>query len=99
MFSKDTATSEIHTLSLNDALPIFGALATDPSDDVSYLALDLSGLNASLVGLEDVLVFNAWDIGVLLNRVSDGDTNAANRSAKLHSNALSPTTLLLRPHL
>ena len=31
---------------------------------VSYLALDISGLNASLVGLEDVLVFNAWNISV-----------------------------------
>src|ERR1044072_2111420 len=34
--------------------------AAGPSDDVSYLALDLSGLNARLVGLEGVLVFNAW---------------------------------------
>src|SRR6478735_8986442 len=36
-----------------------------------YLALDISGVNASLVGLEDVLAFNAWDIGVLVNKATD----------------------------
>jgi hypothetical protein len=50
---------------------------------VKYLALDISGLNASLVGLADVLAFNAWDIGVLLNRASDSDGNAATTPAKL----------------
>ena len=53
------------------------------TDDVSYLALDISGLNASLVGLEDVLVFNAWDIGVLLNSASDSDGNATTTPKKL----------------
>ena len=44
---------------------------TDASDDMTYLALDISGVNASLVGLEDVLAFNAWDIGVLVNKATD----------------------------
>src|SRR4051794_11669147 len=39
-----------------------------PGDDTTYLALDISGVNASLVGLEDVLAFNAWNIGVLVNK-------------------------------
>ena len=39
---------------------------------MTYLALDISGVNASLVGLEDVLAFNAWDIGVLVNKATDG---------------------------
>jgi Ca2+-binding RTX toxin-like protein len=71
--------------------------AAGPGDDVSYLALDLSGLNASLVGLEDVLVFNAWDIGVLLNRVSDGDTNAANDPAKLDWSAFTVSAGIALP--
>ena len=45
---------------------------TDATDDMTYLALDISGVNASLVGLEDVLAFNAWDIGVLVNKATDG---------------------------
>ena len=53
------------------------------TDDVSYLALDISGLSASLVGLEDVLAFNAWDIGVLLNSASDSDGNATTTPGKL----------------
>ena len=44
---------------------------TDATDDMTYLALDISGVNASLVGLEDVLAFNAWDIGVLVNKATD----------------------------
>ena len=54
-----------------------------PTDDVSYLALDISGLNASLVGLEDVLAFNAWDIGVLLNNASDSDGDVNTTPVKL----------------
>src|SRR5262249_55140557 len=46
-------------------------LASLKSGAVSYLALEISGAAASLVGLEDVLAFNAWDIGVLFNSVSD----------------------------
>src|ERR1044072_5730776 len=65
------------------SLKDLGALAADPSDDVSYLALDLSGLNASLVGLEDVLVFNAWDIGGLGDSGSGGGTDATNDPDKL----------------
>ncbi len=56
---------------------------TNPTDDVSYLALDISGLSASLVGLEDVLAFNAWDVGVLLNSASDNDGNVNTTPGKL----------------
>ena len=48
----------------------------DATDDVSYLALYISDAAAGLVGLEDVLVFNAWGIGVLVNSVSAADVNA-----------------------
>ena len=50
---------------------------------MSYLALDISGLSASLVGLEDVLAFNAWGVGVLLNSASDSDGNANTTPGKL----------------
>ena len=42
-----------------------------PADDTTYLAIDISGVTASLVGLEDVLAFNAWGIGVLVNKATD----------------------------
>src|SRR4029079_17644617 len=58
---------------------------------------DLSGLNASLVGLEDVLVFNAWDIGVLMNRVSDGDTDATNDPDKLDWSAFTVSAGIALP--
>ena len=44
---------------------------TDPTDDVSYLGLDLSGLTAKLVGIDD-LTFGAWNAGIKLNKVKAG---------------------------
>ena len=45
---------------------------------MSYLALSVGDLNAGLVGLERVLVFNAWDVDVLVNKArSDGATTVA----------------------
>ena len=35
------------------------------------------------MGLEDVLAFNAWDIGVLLNSASDSDGNVTTTPGKL----------------
>ena len=81
------------------SLKDLGALANDASDDVSYLAIDLSGLNASLVGLEDVLAFNAWDIAVLVNSVSDGDANPANDPDKLDWSSFVVTGGLALPAL
>ena len=34
-----------------------------------YLGVDLSGLSADLVGLDPLLVFHAWDVGLQLNTV------------------------------
>ena len=53
------------------------------TDDVSYLGLEVSGLTASLLGLEDILVFNAWDIAVQVNSATDADANPATTAAKL----------------
>ena len=55
---------------------------TNPADDVSYLALELTGLSATLVGV-DGLTFGIWDAAVKVNKVKDGDTNSANDPAKL----------------
>ena len=44
----------------------------DQSNGVGYTALKTSGGTATLVGLEDVLEFHAWDIGVRLNQASNG---------------------------
>ncbi|HKS63240.1 MAG TPA: LEPR-XLL domain-containing protein, partial [Xanthobacteraceae bacterium] len=79
------------------SLKDLGALATDPADDVSYLALDLSGLNASLVGLQDVLAFNAWDVGVLLNKLSAGTTAAASNPKKLDWSAFTVDAGIVLP--
>ena len=59
-----------------------GTNATDPSDDVSYLALELTGLSAKLIGI-DGLTFGIYDAAVKVNKVSDGDTDATNDPAKL----------------
>jgi ribosomal protein L14E/L6E/L27E len=51
---------------------------TDPADDVSYLGIQISGAAAQLVGVEEVLEFTAYDIGVLVNSVKDpNDVDAA----------------------
>ncbi|MDO8341526.1 MAG: hypothetical protein Q7T59_06150, partial [Candidatus Woesebacteria bacterium] len=42
----------------------------NPADDVSYLALDIGALNATLVGLDALLVLNAWNVAVLVNQVA-----------------------------
>ena len=42
------------------------------TDDVNYLGVDLGGLNATLVGLEAIVDFGAWDINVLVNKATDG---------------------------
>src|SRR5262249_34854797 len=47
-----------------------------PSDDVSYLALELTGLSAKLVGI-DGLTFGIWDGAVKVNQVKAGDPNAS----------------------
>src|SRR5262249_42994442 len=56
------------------------------ADDVSYLALEISGLNASLVGLDDVLQFSAWNIGVLVNSAK----NSAGATDKLDWSSFAP---------
>ncbi len=40
------------------------ATPLDAADDVSYMGLEIDGLVASLIGLESLLEFNAWNINV-----------------------------------
>ena len=67
------------------------------TDDTNYLALELSGLNATLVGLDALLEFNAWNINVLVNQASDTDGLLATNTAKLDFGAFDedPGSLLL----
>ena len=74
-----------------------GSTATDPSDDKSYLALQLEDLTAKLIGVEG-LTFGVYDGGVKLNQFKDADTDASN-DQKLDWTALDNTEGLTLPAL
>src|SRR5258706_9510502 len=56
--------------------------ATNATDDKSYMALDMSGLSAKLVGIDD-LAFGVYSAGVKINKATDKDANSATNPAKL----------------
>ena len=48
-----------------------GADANATTDDRTYLGVAIDDFSASLIGLEDVLAFNAWNVDAVLNRATD----------------------------
>ena len=42
-----------------------------PTDDTTYLGVALEDFDGDLVGLEDVLVFHAYDVDALVNKAAD----------------------------
>ena len=64
------------TLKNNNGTPLVA------TDDKSYMALDLDGLVAKLVGI-DGLTFGVYDAAVKINKASDTDANVATNPAKL----------------
>src|SRR4051794_2398831 len=49
-----------------------GANAALATDDTTYLGVALADFDGNLVGLDDVLVFHAYDVDALLNKAADG---------------------------
>ena len=49
-----------------------GADAALTTDDTTYLGVALEDFDGNLVGLDDVLVFHAYDVDALVNKAADG---------------------------
>ena len=49
-----------------------GANAALTTDDTTYLGVALEDFDGNLVGLDDVLVFHAYDVDALVNKAADG---------------------------
>jgi hypothetical protein len=64
------------TLKNNNSTPLVA------TDDKSYMALEISGLTAKLVGIEG-LTFGVWSGAVKVNTATDTDNNVATVPAKL----------------
>ena len=64
--------SKLTLVSLKDR----GATAAK-TDDRTYLGVALQGLDGNLVGLDDVLVFHAYNVDALVNKATDGNGNDA----------------------
>ena len=50
-----------------------GADAVVTTDDRTYLGVALDDFDGNLVGLDDVLVFHAYDVDALVNKAAHGD--------------------------
>ena len=48
-----------------------GANAALATDDTTYLGVALQDFDGNLVGLDDVLVFHAYDVDALVNKAAD----------------------------
>ena len=64
--------SKLTLVSLKDR----GATAAK-TDDRTYLGVALQGFDGNLVGLDDVLVFHAYNVDALVNKATDGNGNDA----------------------
>ena len=75
-FSASLPRLSLVTLKNNNATP------NQRNDDKSYLALDLNGLTAKLIGIEG-LTFGVYQAGVKINQAKDTDNDATTNPAKL----------------
>jgi len=64
-----------------------GSVST--TDDRNFLGVDASGLGASLVGLDNLLVLHASGVAIRLNAASDTDGDAGTTPSKLDWDSLS----------
>ena len=69
-----------------------GADAVLTTDDTTYLGVALEDFDGNLVGLDDVLVFHAYDVDALVNKAADSDAADAGGQARLERLGAAPTT-------
>ena len=60
-----------------------GADAVLTTDDPTYLGVALEDFDGNLVGLDDVLVFHAYDVDALVNKAADSTPRDAGGQARL----------------
>jgi hypothetical protein len=65
------------------------------TDDKNYLGVQISGLSASLIGLESVLEFHASGVNVKVNKATDTDNNVGTVPAKLDWDSLTTSGMTL----
>ena len=65
--AQSMASLKLVTLTDTNATP------TILTDDLKYMGLEINDLAAGLIGLDELLVFNAWDVDVFMNKVADTD--------------------------
>ena len=68
-----------------------GANAALTTDDTTYLGVALEDFDGNLVGLDDVLVFHAYDVDALVNKAADGDAADAGGQARLEHRSRTTT--------
>ena len=84
-FFNDTATTEIYTLSLHDALPIFGLITGGELQVLVAIAIDIGAAPVFPGGVtRSVGPENARVVGVL-NDIIDGTLSVDRKSTRLNS--------------
>ena len=87
--------TKLTLVSIKDRGPAVDPL--DATDDITYLGVALDNFNGQLVGLEDLLVFHAYDVDALINKATHAD--GVTIPAKLDWSTFTNTGLNITPEV